>query len=581
MTNAGPLRIVQAGFIAGITVVLVLGIRWGLPSRQKMEMLLAGGGPTPHQVELLNSLHALRASGQIPADSVPARHPLGARPEPYSTPVPPAFTEVERLYALRGYILGTSAPDEDYTMVAIGSMNPRKLDFDPKRYIYGGAYLYPVGFVLMLMEASGLLHVTRDFASYLHDPTPMVRLFVAGRLLNVLAMVGTLIVLVRMGRRLGSEKAGTLAMLSYGLSPMILEYTPYMKPHVFTAFWAALAVDLLLEYVQRDRRRYLVLSGLAAGYAAGSSALAAALGLLYPVLLFQRGNGRRFAGQCLGAWAAMAIAFLVTNPFVLYRFHAYMANAGGSALAGRTLGRPDLVTLGWYLHGAFVSSYAFPVCALGLMFMLVCCFRGSGLLRRLALATVLLLLAFGTTSAQVRISLFMAPLYCLFAGFALVEWIARPLGSRKVLATSLVGLLLLPAALNAAVLARDAVFDSVWVRPTTEWVRSAPVGPGTSIGVFFAPRPENMPPFPFLHAHLIDLNSETVLMVPPEYVLIGNYRQEDRRLWMAHPLQSRYRLLHDLGLRPSYDWLRRGDPALNEARTGGYVYRLIDRAPPP
>jgi hypothetical protein len=225
-----------------------------------------------------------------------------------------------------------------------------------------------------------------------------------------------------------------------------------------------------------------------------------------------------------------------------------------------------------------VLSYTFPVVLLGLPFMLWSCVRGSGPLRRLALATLALLLAFGATSPMVRLSMFVAPLFCLFAGFAVAEWIVVPLRTRRLVRAGLVALLFLPGAANAALTLRDFVSDRVWYEPTTRWVRSARIGPGSTIGVFFTPYPADLPAFPFLHARLIDMNAAAAAADPPEYVLVGNYHREGRRLWMDHPLRSRYRLLHDLGYRPSHDWLRRYK-TYDEARTGGLVYQRVDGSP--
>lgn len=581
-----PLRTGQTLIIAAVTLVTLLGIDWGLPSKKRMDLLLAGGAPTPRQIEVLNSLHTLRALGRIASDSLPARRHPGFEiqesiPPWYASTVPGpwlTFTEIERLYALRSYILNSSSADEEYTLVAVGSMNPSRLDFDPKHYLYGGAYLYPVGFMLFAMRSAGLLHVTQDFSYYLHDPSSIARIYLAGRALNLLALIGTLVLLALLGRLLSGEAAGTLALLTYGIATLILDYAVVMKPHVFAAFWAALAVYLLLLYVQRRARAFLVCSALAAGYAAGASAPAALIGVLYPVLLFERGQGRRAVWECLAAWVGMVMVFIATNPYLVVHLKAYLSTVSAAAEAGTTLAVSDPRKLWWFLLGAFGKSYSFPVGLCGLPFLLWCCFRGSGPLRRLAVATVALLVLCGMMSAMVRITIFVAPLVCLFAGLAVAEWIIVPLRTNRLLGAGLATLLFLPAGLNAGLTMRENVCDMTWYEPTARWVRAAGIGPGTTIGLFYLPEPLDLPPFPFLHARLIDMNSAAAGAAPPDYVIVGNYRPVTRRLWEVHPLRPRYRLLQDLAYRPSYDWLR-SDKTLNEARIGGFVYELIDRPP--
>ena len=564
------LRAEQVAIIAVIASVVLMGIGWGLPSKKRMDLLMAGGPPTPRQVQLLDSLHILHALGQLPPDSVPERRAFDGTVDAKSALV---RTGTEKLYALREFILGSSAIDEERTLIGLGRINPRRLDFNPKVYSYGGSYLYPVGFLYFLMRSAGLVHVTRDFAYYIQDPEQIARMYVAGRLLSLAALIGTLVLLCLLGSLLSSPTAGTLAMLTYGLATVILNHAIVMKPHVFTAFWITLAMVLLLLYVQHRVHRLLVWSVVVAGFAVASSVSAALMGLLYPVLLYERGRERWLVKVCLGAAATMVAVYFCLNPYTILDWKGYHATMSGFSAEFR-IGF-GLFKLLPYVQGLFLNAYTFPVGLLGLVFALWCCARRRGPIQRLGIVLVALVLFFGTYHDSVRVTQFLGPLIALLSGIAVTEWIVTPLRSRKLLSTALVVLLFLPGTVLAMLFARDTILDEAWYEPTARWVRDARIGPGTTIGSVTTLSPADLPPFPFLHARMIDMNAAATLATPPEYVIVGNFAERYDRLWQKHPLRSRYRPMANLGVRASYGWLRLVR-YMDESRTGARVYQRID-----
>jgi hypothetical protein len=565
------LRAEQVAILAVIALAVFMGIGWGLPSKQRMDLLLAAGGPTPRQVQLLDSLHILHALGQMPPDSVPRRRGFDGTMD---SEIPLALTGTEKLYALREHILASSAVDEERTLIGLGRINPKKLDFNPKVYSYGGSYLYPVGFLYFLMKSAGLLHVSHNFAYYMQNPTQIARMYVAGRLLNLMALIATLILLALLGGMLSGPTAGTFAMLAYGFSTVILNHAIVMKPHVFTAFWIALATWLLVLYVQRRERRLLVLSVLVAGYAVGSSVSAALMGLLYPVLLYERGRESWLVKVCLGAAVTMVAVYFLMNPYTILDWKGYHTAMSAFGVEFR-LGF-GLWKLPPYVQGLYLNAYTFPVGLFGLVFMLWCAVRRPGPLQRLGLCMVALILFFGTYHDSVRVTQFLGPLIALFAGIAVNDWIVSPLRTRKLLRSALVVLLFLPGALLAGLFARDTIFDEHWYEPTARWVKDAHIGPGTTIGTVTTLDPVDLPPFPFLHAHMVDMSSAAAAADPPQYVLISNYAERYDRLWQDHPLRSRYRLLANLGHRRSYGWLR-AVRYMDESRIAAFVYQRADR----
>src|SRR5688500_827163 len=173
------LRWEQWAIVAVSAAVLTMGLPWGLTNQRRMELLLGGRRITAEQA---NEMRALREAYYEKLDAAEAeagrRLLRGERPTSSSAPLLDEsrsgsdwlFTPEERLVAFRSFIVGSAAADEQKPFSALSRMKPSRLDFDPRIYIYGGTYLYPLGAILFGLQGSGLLHVTGDFVYYLEHP---------------------------------------------------------------------------------------------------------------------------------------------------------------------------------------------------------------------------------------------------------------------------------------------------------------------------------------------------------------------------------------------------------------------------
>ncbi|MBD3334213.1 MAG: hypothetical protein GF355_01750 [Candidatus Eisenbacteria bacterium] len=575
--------------LAVVLVVLAAGIDWGLPSRERIELLLHGIELTESQRERLTSARE-RFYEELDAREAAAAEDF-LRGETQNLPALEApglwLTEEERFVYLRGFILGSAAIDERTVYSSLSRMNPPAGDFDPRQYAYGGAFIYPVGVLLWVADATGIIHATSDVAYYIDHPGDVARMYLIGRFLVVIAFVGVLLLLAAIGDLLGNRRAASLAMLVWATSTLPLNMAILTKPHVYAAFFSLLGTYLLVLWTRDPRHRYLAGSAVSMGIATGAAVSAAAMLLLYPFLTYRNPPGRRWIKLNLFCGLGALVPFLLTNPYALLsydRYFLYVWHLGTDVGEGLGLAVPAAAKLPAYIGRMLTQSYAFPAGLAGAAYLLVAAIRSTGPVRRLALALVVLLIGIGLTLANPRMTVFLGPLICLFSGLGLDRLIAAVRTHFKATVIPVIAVAFIPPVFFFGLFAYDTINDDTWLEPTREWIAETGLGnirpntPSPSVGLVGVPAPYRVPPFPFLESKLFNLNAlheaaaaagtltsrrpradrRPELPVArgdlPEFFVAGNYSDELQR-FQASPLSPYYELDRELGARPSLRWL--------------------------
>jgi hypothetical protein len=546
-------------------------VDWGLPSSTRVRILTHDTDLTDADLARLDATTESYLVNRRAADSLSVqRLEAGQFPSrPRTDPLGPVFTDENRLRAFRRYLISGSGPDEREPYIALARMRPPKLDFDPHGFLYGGAYLYPLGGWLFLLRSVSVLSLDPRVSHYIGAPEDAAHMYIAGRMLSLLPFLGVLILLGRFGRIMGHPFAGTAAMLCWALSTLPLNQAVLTKPHVWTAFWATLGVYLLHGYILRQRTRDLVLSSIATGIAVGSSLFAAVMLLFYPILLLRRGKMRESLAHLGLASCLCLVTFLITNPYALLNpesFRVTLTYHGSSSGWGYAM--PSLGKSGAFLGDVLLRSFCFPISILGAATAVLTLGHKHPTVRRLAAAWIASLALLGVFLGVARIALFVGPILCLFAGWGaerIRAWKPNPFRTAGVI---LLVVLFIPGLFLAGLSAYDTIRDDAWVGATESWVNI--LGSETIVGVFENPEPRNAPPLPFLACSLVNLGAYRGGPWDPDYVLLGNYT-DDRKMWEEHPLRSRYTLTRVLGYRDSMDWLL-SLRTRSESRLAGWVF---------
>ena len=542
--------------------VLTAGIDWGLPTQRRIDLLLAGTTLTTEQRQSLTSVHDSRRESFLEKRAAATKALLSGGEFRSATPVTQAtavLTEQDKLAGLCSFIINSGDYDEALTYSSLSRMRPSRLDFAPRYFMYGGAYLYPVGALLQLLKMSGALRVTNDYAYYIDRPREMALIYTTGRALNVAAFIGTLVVLARIGRRLGGRGVGSLAMLVYALSTLPLNQSLVSKPHVYAAFWSTLSILLALRYREKPSRRLVLITGVAWGMAVGSSLPCLLMGIVIGSVLFDGGDANRSAAWFLGAAAAMGVTFIATNPYAVLQWDRYAYEVlGHTSARGWGYGAAGLGKLAVSLDRLLTRGYCFPVSLVGAITLVGVSIAGGRAARRLAIATSITLLISHMLVAASRITLFTGPMFCLFGAYGLHALNTKLARTPRWVRAAVLGLLLLPGAAFATIFAVDVIWDEPWYEPTRSWIEAARLDTGPLIGICGAPwdlqlHPADSPPYPFLNARVVNLARYEDPSALPDYVIVG-VSGEGRERWGEHPLRPHYALARVLGYRPHDGW---------------------------
>ena len=131
----------------------------------------------------------------------------------------------------------------------------------------------------------------------------------AGRGLNVVALLGILFLLGKLGDRIAGRLCGTTAMLTFACSGLALNQSLLSKPHVYAAFWALLSLYFIILFLEGSSSRYLAFAAVSAGLAAGASLPAGLIVFFFPVLLFSRKDPRQAILRITMVFGGMIVTF--------------------------------------------------------------------------------------------------------------------------------------------------------------------------------------------------------------------------------------------------------------------------------
>lgn len=571
-------------------------IGWGLPGRERDELLFGGraawDAPRYSAARAAQQRRQRAAGADTDLDPIGApdrivnvttdarrlealrlRYALLAAVDVMGSPLPPALAlirpaifaacylaehraseEAARGAILLRYRLYSRQPDEMITFMALQRMRPAQLDFDPRLYQYGGAYVYLVGLASACAAALGWTTLTADVGVYLTRPELFARFYLAARLITLVFAALLLVGVARLARRAAGRTAGWMAALLLAACPVFLSGALEAKPHVPSAcmlVWAALsALDYHARGQWRDARRL----GWQAGLAGGLVLTGLASLLILPALYGASRRRYAAAGRHVLASAGLALATCAaTNPYpilnaafdraslasnianstAMYRVGRFPAGAlrVGSLLiegAGAGVVVVGLAAVPWLVvrHRAAIGIAAAPGAAL----LLLCAAIGAGKPAEFA-----------------RFLVLPAALLCVAGAAALSQVWSR----QKLIGAAGVAflLLLMPTWAYVRSFAADA-----WSRSESRWAAGrylgAHVPPREPLGVVQEPAPYALPP--------LDFTRRTVLLLPRNPPPPVEYRKLPRWLVLTSDDEASHA---DAWWRPQYRLAARFPPA--------------------
>lgn len=286
---------------AGLT-----GIRWGVPSME------------------LNGLYFSRAEVAEEFLAGVRSRPVKMLDEDDPSKLPRSVYNPIRTYH----------PDEYYIIKSMAVIKPGEMDFHPRQFTIGGAYLYPLGALIFLCSKAGMLNLTRDITHYFANPGDIARIYVFGRFVTLVFGMGIVLLVYMMALDVWKEKktafwAGFLTIFS----PLFLLNIHFMYVDIPAIFWVMLSLFFSVRYCSGPYRYAPFLMGASAGLAAGSK-LTFILSFFIPSLAFlmtlKRDTVRRAVRNVFLAAAGFVLLFVTTNPYFLFILKELFFGAGKS-----------------------------------------------------------------------------------------------------------------------------------------------------------------------------------------------------------------------------------------------------------
>jgi len=268
------MKVLSIAVILLLSGINFLGINSGLPSREKA-ISLFGSTENWHK----NIIQMVRQREEYYTQIANLKKSKNLEDDlkniyDYSRKILPG-TEMSadyKLWQARGYLLGPLNSDEQRTLVAVGNMNPKKFDFNPNDFTYGGLYFIFVGVAFLAGKISTILSLSPQVDYYLAHPEEVARMYILARLISFLAVVLLLVLLYCFARKYWSKGTALLAVIFLGLNPLININSHLAKPHTLAALMSFISFVYFWKiftncHQQRDYFLAGIFSGLTAALA--------------------------------------------------------------------------------------------------------------------------------------------------------------------------------------------------------------------------------------------------------------------------------------------------------------------------
>lgn len=485
------------------------GIRWGLPSKERSELL-------PD----LSILEVLSEDRELISDETKAL--VG------HVPLSETYARI-----LRRFLLYTHHPDEQLTLMAIARMNPREFDFNPHFFQYGGVFLFSVAVLFKIASLVGYLEITGNLDYFLTHPEEISRFYVVGRSAVVLSVLFAIIAIYLVSSFLRNRTSGLLAGALWAILPSTIIWAHTLNPHMFGIFLALISFYYAVRILKEGGAKNHCLAGVFAGLAAGA-AINHALIIIPSFLAFVLTDNKekQFKAGLVYCFSFLA-AFFIPNFYWLFSFPEVLSEF--RAVSGMWGFAPNLRAWGDYLHSIKeVLGFSVALVMIGGFFhSIVRAISGRDKIHLLLFITAgIYFLVIGSVAGSrpgylggMRIGLLLIAILVIMASDFIVH-VLQVTKDKKVRAF----LVILLLAVTLHTLGKTVVHGLNFYYDTTpcstrilagKWINEH-ISTGSSIRLWPSPAPFNSPPFRFNEYNLILDSSEKADYMIASYCPIWN-----------------------------------------------------------
>ncbi len=459
-------------------------------------------------------------------------------------------------------------PDEPKIIMAISNMNPSKLDFNPKFFIYPSLYIYLVAIALKVSSLLGFLILTHSKEFYFANVDQIGSIYLVGRLITAMFGIGTVYLAYIIGGKLYTDKnVAILAAFFLAITPAFVVHSHFMTVDVSATFWILLAIFFSSKIYEHNNYKWYILAGLATGLATSTKyyAVLVILSVASAHYISKSDKGGHlnflralFNKRMLASYSFALLGFIITSPYTILAPKDFYNEGilvwfdtiflGGSITKEIRLFALDR-GIGWldYLVNVLPTGMGWPfylLCLCGVIYAIVNREKSDFLMFSWLLPYFLIIGVF--SSRHVRYSIPLLPIFSIFAA-RLVFRISRKLK---------------PGVLRygwAVVVAFVVLFTSAYSLShvkvmmgkdnrdfAAEWIKDH-VKPGSIIGVGWSPSFYSVPLDP--HKFQIEvlcpiqtgLDKETFNQLSPQYLVFSEFEyRQYLRLKDRFPKESNF-----------------------------------------
>jgi len=316
-------------FVAGCMVfsffLCTLGLRFGLPSKKQTDLLYNNYDEAralmPYMASRRNDIYEGYATQDVLhsyQNIIPKGKNVTVRMPGRTITLPE-----ERLDILRTFHLQSQLPDENHTLKVVYSIKWKELDFNPRFFVYGGMFIYPIGISLKLCSMLGFVTLTNAIPFYLENPGEAALLFVIPKVWSAVVFVLSIPFFYIVGRNLYNRKTGLIATALYAFAPISITYCHFLKPHAPALLWIVLCMWASTKLLRSDNIIWCMLAGIFAGFAGGMFVYSGAIILFslgayfakYYSAIWRKGFTYPQSISFFSLIVFMIIGFVMVNPY--------------------------------------------------------------------------------------------------------------------------------------------------------------------------------------------------------------------------------------------------------------------------
>jgi len=319
--------------LTGIALFVGLwGITWCLPQKSRVLRVLPPSADTPEfRKSLLDSWNALHA--RLGKDII-------LNPDVYSTgfdgstSLEPGwdFPPDQLLNSARAFHLRSAYEDEANILRGVATLKPHRLQFNPRVYFYGNSYIFLLAGWIGASSLVTPVALVPGIAYYLEHVDKMAAIFLSGRALSAVIFWFCALLLIVVGKRHFSERAGLIAAGLFLVSPALAYQSHYMKPHLLGNAFILISFCLAADMLKTKDTRKGILAGAAVGLAAAAAIhLSSAVVIVAAAFALRLYEGAEFRSEV--RWVVLSAlsffaAFLIVNSYFVTEYATTMAALG-------------------------------------------------------------------------------------------------------------------------------------------------------------------------------------------------------------------------------------------------------------